>query len=316
MAHSDPLDGKLVLLLGGSGMLGKHVAQELLARGARLRVASRHPKRGFNLRPLANLGQIQFVGCDVTKPHTIAPVVAGVDAVVYLVGAFTGDLDAVHVRGAEAAAQAARNAGASAFVHISALGADAESPVAYARTKAAGEAAVRAAFPTATLLRPAILAGDDDQFINKFAGLIASLPVIPIFAPHAKLQPLFIDDAAQAVAQALADPAAHGGKTYEIAGPEAIEVATLNRRIAAAQERERTFIELSDGLAGVLAALPGIPISRDQLKLLRAGSVPSGQEPGIAALGITPRPLSLFLDRWMVRYRKLGRFGAAPKTVA
>ena len=317
MANSNPLDGKLVLLLGGDGMLGTHVAQELLARGARLRIASRNPKRSFNLKPLANLGQIQFTPCDVTKPQTIAPSVAGVDAVVYLVGGFTGDLDALHVSGAQAAAQAAQQAGAEAFVHISAINADAQSSLAYARTKAEGEAAVRAAFPTATILRPAVLAAEEDHFINKLAGLIASARVVPILAPSAPMQPLFIDDAAKAVAEALAAPARHGGQTYEIAGPQAIDVATLNHQIAAAQERKPCFLTLSDGLGGLLATLtgwlPGAPITRTQFQMLKTGSAPSGQFPGIEALGITPQPLSLYLPRWMVRYRKNGRFGPYTK---
>lgn len=317
MANSNPLDGKLVLLLGGDGMLGTHVAQELLARGARLRIASRNPKGSFNLKPLANLGQIQFTPCDVTKPQTIAPSVAGVDAVVYLVGSFDGDLDALHVSGAQATAQAAKQAGAEAFVYISAINADAQSPIAYARTKAEGETAVRGAFPTATILRPAILAAEEDHFINKFAGLIAGAPVVPILAPTAPLQPLFIDDAAKAVAEALALPARHGGQTFEIAGPQAMDVATLNHQIAAAQERKPCFVTLSDGVAGLLAALtgwlPGAPITSKQLKLLQAGSAPSGKFPGIEALGVTPQPLSLYLPRWMVRYRKNGRFGAKAK---
>ncbi len=317
MANTDPLNGKLVVLLGGSGMLGTHVAQELLARGARLRIASRNPRHGFFLKALANLGQIQLVACDVTKPHTVAPVLAGADAAVYMVGAFTGDLDALHVSGAEAAAKAARDAGAQAFVHISAIGADAHSPLAYARTKAAGEAAVRTAFPGATILRPSVLASEDSHFISAFASTIARLPIVPVFAPEAKVQPVQIDDAAQAVAAALADPATHGSRVYEIAGPEAMTMAAFNRRIAAAQGRERTFAELPDGVAGAIATLTGwlpfAPINRRQWKLLQAGNVPSGQEPGIEALGITPRPLSLFLDRWMVRYRKNGRFGEGVK---
>ncbi len=311
MAKTDPLDGKLVVLLGGSGMLRTHVAQELLARGARLRVAARRPERGWHLKPLAKLGQIQFVRCDVTKPQTIAPLMAGADAAVYLVGAFAGDLDALQAQGPGLAAQAAQAAGAQAFVLVSAIGADAESGIAYARTKAAGEQAVHAAFPQATVLRPSVLFGEDDRFINLFAGLIARFPVLPVFAPKARLQPLHIDDAARAVAEALADPARHGGKTYEIAGPEAFDMATLNRMIAQGQRRQPLFVDLPDGLAGLIAALPGAPINRDQWKLLQAGNVPSGQLPGLEALGIAPRPLGLFLDRWMTRYRKHGRFGVA-----
>jgi NADH dehydrogenase len=301
--------GKLVTVLGGSGFFGKHLAQELLARGARLRIASRNPERAFRLKPLGNLGQVQFVRCDVTRPESLGPALAGADAVVNLVGAFTGDLDALQGQGAGRIAAVARAAGLSAFVHVSAIGGDAESRADYARTKAEGEAAVRAAFPAATILRPSILFGPDDNFVMMFAGLISAFPVLPVFGPEAKLQPVLVDDAAEAVAQVLADPAAHGGKTYEVAGPEVLTMLALNERIAAAQHRKRLFAPLPDGIARVIAALPGTPISRDQLALLLAGNVASPRAAGLKALGVTPRPLGLFLDRWMVRFRKHGRFG-------
>jgi NADH dehydrogenase len=301
--------GKLVTVLGGSGFFGKHLAQELLARGARLRIASRNPERAFRLKPLGNLGQVQFVRCDVTRPESLGPALAGADAVVNLVGAFTGDLDALQGQGAGRIAAAARAGGLSAFVHVSAIGGDAESRADYARTKAEGEAAVRAAFPAATILRPSILFGPDDNFVMMFAGLISAFPVLPVFGPEAKLQPVLVDDAAEAVAQVLADPAAHGGKAYEVAGPEVLTMLALNERIAAAQHRKRLFAPLPDGIARVIAALPGTPISRDQLALLLAGNVASPRAAGLKALGVTPRPLGLFLDRWMVRFRKHGRFG-------
>lgn len=302
------LDGKLVALVGGSGFFGRHLAQELLDRGARLRVASRHPHKSFKVKTLGGLGQVQAVAVDVTKPHTLDKALVGVDAVVNLVGAFGGNLDAVQGKGAGLIAAAAKAAGAGAFVHVSAIGADAGSPIAYARTKAEGEAAVLAAFPGATIVRPSVLFGADDQFLTMFAGLMA-MPVLPVFAPQAKLQPLDVDDAAEAVGAILANPAAHAGKTYEIAGPEAISMIDLNRRIARATDRAPIFVELSDGIAGLIAAMPLTPISRDQYALLKAGNVASGALPGIRELGIHPRPLDLFLDRWLVTYRKHGRFG-------
>lgn len=308
------LSGKLVVLVGGSGFVGTHLAQELLARGARLRIACRHPKRAFRIKPLGNLGQVQFAGVDLTRPETLGPVLAGADAVVNLVGAFDGDLGAVMGRGAGAVAAAAKAAGAGAMVHVSAIGADSEGVTAYARAKAEGEAAVLAAFPQATVLRPSVLFASDDKFINLFAGLIAALPVLPVFAPEAKFQPLFVDDLAAAIANALEAPATHGGKTYELGGPEAISVADLNQRIAAAQGRSVLFAPLPDALSGAIATLtgwlPGAPLSRQQWLLLKAGNVVSGKLPGIADLGVSARPLDLFLDRWMVRYRKHGRFGA------
>lgn len=307
------LRGKVVTVIGGSGFVGRHLAQELLARGARLRVASRTPERAHSIRPLAAIGQLQFVRCDVTKPASVAAAVAGADAVVNLVGAFAGDLDSVQGRGVGRIAKAAADAGAGAFVHVSAIGADAASEVDYARTKAEGEQAALAAFPSATIVRPSLVFGPDDNFVNMFAGLIARFPILPVFGPQAELQPVFVDDVAEAVAVALSEPERHGGKTFELGGPETITMLDLNRRIARAQGRERTFIELPDAVSAAFATatgwLPGAPITRDQFELLRAGSVASGKLPGLKALGLTAHPLGLFLDRWMVRYRKHGRFG-------
>jgi len=309
---TDTLSGKIVTILGGSGFVGRHLAQELLARGARLRIASRHPKKAFAIKPLGNLGQVQFAGVDVTKAETLAPVLAGSDAVINLIGAFAGNLDALQGKGAGEIAAAAKAAGATAFVHVSAMGADAGSAVAYARTKAEGETAVLAAFPSATIVRPSLMFGSDDNFVNMFGELISRLPALPVFAPQARLQPVFVDDVAVAIANALGNVAAQG-KTFELAGPEIITMLDLNQRIAKAQGRSRTFVELPDAVSGLIAAttgwLPGAPISSDQLKLLQAGSVASDSAAGLAELGVTPRPLGLFLDRWMVRFRKHGRFG-------
>jgi NADH dehydrogenase len=145
--------------------------------------------------------------------------------------------------------------------------------------------------------------------VNLFAALIARAPVLPVFGSEARLQPLFVDDAAEAVANALADPARHGGKTYEIAGPQTLTVYELHQRIAAAQGRERSFVAVPDPLSALFAALPGTPMTSDQWKLLKRGSTASGHLPGCKELGVHPRPLGLFLDRWMTRFRKHGRFG-------
>ena len=288
------LQGRLVVLTGGTGYFGRHLAQGLLTRGARLR------------------GR-----CDVTRPESLARAFAGADAVVNLVGAFAGNLDAVQGAGAGAIAAAAHSAGAKAFVHISAIGANAASSIAYARTKAEGEAAILTAFANATILRPSILFGPDDAFLNMFGALVASLPILPVFGPQARIQPLFVDDAARAVCAALAEPATHGGKTYEIAGPEVITMLELNQRIAQAAGRTPTILPLPDAVLGAIAALtgwlPGAPITSDQWHLLKAGNVASGALPGLAELGVGPRPLALFLDRWMAQYRAHGRFGDAAK---
>jgi len=298
-----------VVLLGGSGFVGNHVAQALLERGARLRVASRNPQRAHNLRPLANLGQIQFVRCNVASRGSVEAAMRGADAAAYLVGAFSGDLAALQAEGAGWAAEAAAAQGAQSFVYVSAIGAEAESDSRYAATKAEGETLVRQAFPAATVLRPSVMFGEDDRFTNLFAGLIAGLPMLPVFGPQAKLQPVWVDDVAEALANALADPRAHGGKTYELAGPEPIAMRELHERIATAQGRTPTFVPVPDALSAIFAALPLTPMNSDQWRMLKAGSVASGKLPGLKELGVAPHPLGLFLDRWMVRYRKHGRFG-------
>lgn len=306
---STSLRGKVVTVLGGSGFFGRHLAQELLARGARLRIASRNPQRAFSLKPLANLGQVQFLACDVTRANTLGPALANADAVINLCGAFTGDLDALQGDGAGRIATAAREVGARDFVHVSAIGADPHSTADYARTKAEGEEAVRAAFPEATIVRPSVLFGSDDGFLMMFAGLISAFPMLPVFAPDARLQPLLVDDAAEALASIVVNPQLRG-KIYEIGGPEVLTMLELNRRIAEEQGRKRTFIELPDAVSKVIAAIPGTPISSDQLQLLKEGNIVSGRYPGLAELGVKPRPMGLFLPDWMTRFRKHGRFGS------
>ncbi|MXO75726.1 NAD(P)H-binding protein [Altererythrobacter aerius] len=310
MARRDPLDGKLVTIVGGSGFLGDHVAQALLRRGARVRIASREPHKAFRLKPLAQLGQLQFTRCDATQADSAAAAVAGSDAVVNLVGTFTGDMTRTITGSAGNVARAAQSAGCAAMVHVSAIGADADSPATYARAKSESERVVLGAFPTATIVRPGILFGEDDNFIQMFAGLIAALPILPVFGPEAQIQPLLVDDAAEAIAAVLADPARHGGKTFEIAGHEPMTMMALHRSIAAAQNRKRTFLPMPDAASALFAALPGTPMNSDQWTLLKHGNRPSGTLPGLEALGIAPRPMGLFLDRWMTRYRRRGRFNA------
>lgn len=309
MAHLPPLEGKLVVLFGGGGFLGSHVTQEMLRRGARVRIAERHPENAFRLKPLAELGQIQFARCDVEHRGSIEAAMQGADAAIYLVGTWGANQRALQADGAGLAARATADHGAGAFVYVSAIGADARSDSGYAATKGEGEDQVRQAFPTATIVRPSVMFGEDDRFVNMFAGLIAALPALPVFGAEASLQPLFVDDAADAIANALANPAKHGGKVFELAGPEVLTMDELHRRIAAAQGRDRGFVSVPDALSALFAALPGTPMNSDQWAMLKQGNVASGSLPGCEALGVQPRPLGLFLDRWMTRYRKQGRFG-------
>ena len=310
MAKTSALEGKLVVVTGGSGLLGQQVVQALLTRGARVRLAARHPEKAYALKPLGNLGQISFVRCDIADRAVCAHVVEGADAVVNLVGTFTGNLGRVMGEAPGWLAAAARAQGAQSFVHVSAIadpGSD-EDPSPYGKAKRLGEERVLAAFPGATILRPAVLFGAGDEFVNMLAGHISRLPLVPVFGPEARLQPLFAGDAAEAVARALENPAKFGGKIFEIAGPETITMLDLNRRIAAAQGRDPVLMPMPDGLSSLFAALPGTPMSSDQWRLLKAGTTADPALPGMKALGIAPRPLSLFLDKWMTRYRRHGRF--------
>jgi NADH dehydrogenase len=308
---SSPLAGRLVTIFGGTGYIGNYVAQSLLARGARLRLASRAPAKAQSLKPLANLGQLQLMPCDITREEHVAAALEGADHVVNLVGAFTGNLDRLMGEAPGTIARLAAARGVTSLVHVSAIGADAASPTAYARGKAAGEANVLAAFPKATILRPSIVFGKDDNFINLFAGMIELLPVLPVFGPEAKLQLVYADDVAEAVAVALEHPEQHGGRIYELGGPEQLSMMEIHQRIAAAQGRKRTFLAVPDALSATFAALPGTPMSRDQWTLLKPGSTVAPGALGLADLGIEAKPLGLFLDKWMLRYRKHGRFGAA-----
>jgi NADH dehydrogenase len=299
---------KLVTLIGGGGFLGRYVAQVLLKAGARVRIAQRDPREAWFLKPLGGLGQTQFVATDVTKPDTIARAVSGADAVVNLVGSFTGDLNRIHVTGARNVAEAARTAGASTLAHLSAIGADEHAPSLYAQTKGAGEAAVRLAFPQATILRPSTVFGREDKFINMFAGMIAALPFVPVLRPNVRFQPVFAGDVGDAVTAAMADGAQFGGRTFELGGPDVMTMMELHQWIARMIGRHRSFLELPDAAGALLAALPGAPISRDQWKLLQRDSIVGDGAEGLQALGITPTPLAAVAPGWLVKYQRAGRF--------
>lgn len=310
MARSDALNDKLVVLIGGGGFIGKHVAQALLERGARLRIVSRNPEKAWPLKPLANLGQLQFGRCDITRRESMAAALHGADCVVNLAAAWGSEGHAVIARGSAIAAQEAASLGIADFVQISSIGANPDGPTGFARDKAAADAAVPEAIPTATILRPSVVFGEDDEFVTMFARLIASLPALPVFAPNSKLQIVWVDDVAAAVAVALENRGLTAGRTFELAGPDSLTVMEINRAIARGQGRERTFLPLPDAMSAAVAMVPFGPITRDQWLMLKQGNVASGKFPGLEQLGIEAHPLGLFLDRWMGRFRKHGRFGA------
>ncbi|MCH7860182.1 MAG: NAD-dependent epimerase/dehydratase family protein [Proteobacteria bacterium] len=298
---------KLIVLIGGGGFVGRYVAQELLAAGARLRIAQRRPRDAWFLKPLGGLGQTQFVAADVTRPETIAAAVAGADAVVNLAGVLKGDFDGVNAAGAQTVAAAARAAGVASLVHFSALGADTDSASAYGRSKAAGEAAVRRAFPEAVILRPSFVFGREDAFTNRFAAMLGMGPVVPVLRAGVRFQPVYVVDVARAVAAALAAPEKSAGQTYALAGPDTLTMAGLLHWLAGATGHRPAFAELPDPLGALIAMLPGTPITRDQWRMLLADNV-AGDAPGLAALGIVPTPLASVAPAWLVRYRRNGRF--------
>lgn len=302
----------LVTLFGGGGFLGRYVAQELLRMGARVRIAERDPSNAYFLKPLGGLGQTQFVVADVTDAESARRAAQGSSAVINLVGVFGGGMERVHVAGAHYAGKAAAAAGAKAFVQISAVGADAKAVSAYARSKGQGEQAARAAFPAATIIRPSTLFGPEDDFVNRFAGLATALPIVPVVRAQVRFQPAWVVDVARAIVQAALDPAAHGGKTYELGGPQTLSMRELNEWTAREIGRSPRFVSVPDALAAAMARfggwLPGVPLTWDQWLMLQHDSVVSPQAEGFAAFGIDPTPLAVVAPNWLVTYRRGGRF--------
>ncbi len=302
----------LIPVFGGGGFIGRYVCEALLKTGARLRVAERRPRRAWYLQPLGTVGQVSAIAADLKRPETIARAVEGADAVINLVGIFKGNLELVHVHGAGKLAAAAKAAGAKAFVHISAIGSDPESKSEYGQTKGLGEQAVRSAFPGATIIRPSTVFGPEDQFTNRFASM-ARFPILPVIAPNTKFQPVFVRDLGKAIAAAALDPEKHGGKTYELAGPEIFTMRELNREIAAMAGQSPELVDVPDFMASLISIfgfLPGAPLSNDQWLMLQKDNVASGELPGFKAFGITPTPLGSVAPEWLNRFRKGGRFAS------
>lgn len=309
------MNDKLVTLIGGGGFLGRYVAQALLEQGARVRIAQRDPKGALFLRPLAGLGQMQFVAADIRKPESIARAVQGSDGVVNLVGILKGDFDTVQARGAGNVATAAAAAGATAFVHVSAIGADPASASAYGRSKGEGEAVVHSAFPAATILRPSTVFGREDQFVNRFAAMIASAPVVPVVRGITKFQPVYVGDVARAVVAALAAPGQYGGRTFELGGPDVLSMRGLIDWISTQTRQQPLIIDLPDAISATIATfgfLPGAPITRDQWTMLQRDNVVAPGAMGLEAFGITPTPLDTVAPGWLVQYRRNGRFTTQP----
>lgn len=310
----------LVTVFGGSGFLGRYVVRALAKRGYRIRVGVRRPELAGHLQPLGKVGQIHAVQANLRYPASVAAATRGAGIVVNLVGILAGSgaqtFDAVHVKGADAVAQAATAAGAR-LVHVSAIGADAESASAYARSKAAGETAVREASPDSIIVRPSVVFGPDDDFTNRFASLARLLPVLPLVGGgETRMQPVYVGDVADAIADAV-DGTAKPGATYELGGPEVLTLREIYQIILATTDRDRMLVPLPFGLARLKAlvlqfAPSPFTLTRDQVTLLQADNVVSDAAKAagltLEGLGITPDSLEAVVPQYLWRFRPQGQF--------
>jgi NADH dehydrogenase len=314
------MNTNLVTIFGGSGFVGRHTVRALARAGWRIKVATRHPARGFFLRPLGAVGQIDLVKCDVSDPQSVTQAVAGAQAVINLTGILFEKgqtFEDVQADGAANIAQAASAAGVRALVHVSAIGADLESDSGYAVTKAQGEQAVREAFAGAVILRPSIIFGPEDGFFNKFAQMARFFPALPLVGGgHTRFQPVFVGDVAQAIVVALSR---QDGRSYELGGPTVYTFKDLMRLILRETGRSRALIPIPFALASLKAAflqlLPNPLLTMDQVRLLKKDNVVSSTAAGLADLGITPTSAEAVIPAYLWRYRAKGEY-AQPRTDA
>jgi uncharacterized protein YbjT (DUF2867 family) len=310
----------LVTVFGGSGFLGRNVVRALCKRDYRIRVAVRRPELAVHLQPAGKVGQIHAVQANLRYPASVEAAMRGADIVVNLAGILTEggaqSFDAVQAKGAQTVAQAAAAAGAR-MVHVSAIGADDNALSAYGRSKAAGEKAVLAALPAATILRPSLMFGPEDQFTNRFAALARMLPALPLVGGGVtRIQPAYVGDVANAVADAV-DGKTRPGATYELGGPEVLTLREIIEIILAITERQPMLLPLPFGLAKLQALFlqfaPGaLKLTPDQVALLRTDNVVSDAAKAagltLEGLGITPDSMEAIAPQYLWRFRAAGQF--------
>jgi uncharacterized protein YbjT (DUF2867 family) len=310
----------LVTVFGGSGFLGRHVVRALVKRDYRVRVAVRRPELAGHLQPLGRVGQIHAVQANLRYPASVEAAVTDAQIVINLVGILkqsgAQSFDAVQAKGADAVAKAAAAAGAR-LVHVSAIGADTNSPSAYARSKAAGEVAAQAAVPSVTIMRPSVMFGPEDDFFNRFASLARMSPVLPLVGGGVtKLQPVFVGDVAAAIADAT-DGRARSGAVYELGGAEVRTLRDIMQFVLHTIERERILLPLPFALARLKAlflqfAPAPLTLTPDQVDLLRSDNVVSAQAQSegltLEGLGITPDTMEAIVPGYLWRFRKTGQF--------
>jgi len=310
----------LVTVFGGSGFLGRNVVRALAKRGYRIRVAVRRPELAGHLQPLGRVGQIHAVQANLRYPASVEAAMRDSQVAINLVGILTEGgaqtFDAVQAKGAETIARAASAAGAR-MVHVSAIGADENSPSAYGRTKASGEKAVLAAVPSATIMRPSVVFGPEDQFTNRFAALARMSPFLPLIGGGVtRMQPAYVGDVATAVADAV-DGKSKPGATYELGGPEVLTMREIMQIILGITERNRMLISLPFGLAKLQALFlqyaPGaLKLTPDQVAMLQSDNVVSDAAKAagltLEGLGIAPDSLEAIAPQYLWRFRAAGQF--------
>src|SRR6516164_1933373 len=301
-------------VLGGSGFIGRYIVKRLAARGDIVPVSCRNAEKGKFLRPMGAVGQVEPLNVAIDDEVVLPTFLAGCSALVNCVGILheTGSqtFERVHHTGPGLLARIARDAGVERFVHVSAIGADARSSSAYARTKAAGEAALRDAFPTVTILRPSVVFGPEDQFFNRFAAIAAISPVLPLIGGgHTRFQPVYVGDVADAVLKCLDDPTT-AGRTYELGGPKIYTLRQILELLLTEIRRRRGFIDLSFGLAAfqakLMSILPNPPLTPDQVELLKRDNVVSSGAMTLSSLDIAPTAVEAILPTYLDRFRRGG----------
>jgi len=313
---------KLVTIYGGAGFVGRYIARRMAKEGWRVRVAVRRPNEALHVKTAGSVGQVEPVLCNVRDDASVRAAAQGADAVINCVGVLTerGDnsFDAVHHLGAERIARIAAEEKVTNFVHISAIGADHDAASSYLRSKAAGEDAVRAAFPKAVILRPSVIFGTEDEFFNRFAKMSKSTPVLPLVGAQTMFQPVFVDDVAQAAVKGAMGEAARG--VYELGGAEAKSFKALLEDMLAVVRRKRLIAPLPFFMGKLMAFGFGTlqfftgglfhndVLTRDQVASLRSDNVVSPKAKTLATLGITPTSLDAILPEYLWVYRDSGQF--------
>lgn len=306
----------VVTVFGASGFLGRHLVQRLARQGYRIRAAVRQPGTAHFLRPMGETGQIQPIQANIRSDASVRRLVEGAEAVINLVGILhergRQSFEALHVDGPARIAAHAQASGVKRLVHVSALGADPHAPSAYARSKAAGEAALRERFADAIILRPSILFGPEDRFFNRFAAMARISPVLPLIGGgHTRLQPLFVGDAAEAARRALERPDAPG-RLYELGGPRSYTLREILDLVLQVTERRRLLLPVpfwaARMLGQTLSLLPNPPLTEEEVRLLERDNVVAPDAADIRSLGIEPVAAEVILPTYLVRYRKAGAF--------